>query len=118
MNIFRQVFRSSISPILRQQRQMGYLGVVNGNLRYCCVNNIDFTGKKYIIPYICTSYTDEIDEIILEAVSDIPSDDYHSTISVVEAYVNLHLKKQYGYNFNVKLLPPAKNMLPPCHNLL
>lgn len=119
MNVFRQ----ALLPVFRlkagiQKRTMGYVGAVSVSMRYCCVHNIDYTGKKYIIPYTCTSYSDEIDGLILDAVADIPSDDYNVSIGIVESVVNQQLKKQYGYTFNVKLLPPAQSMIPPCHNLL
>jgi hypothetical protein len=69
MNVFRQAITPFFTGI--QKRSMGYIGVVNGAMRYCCVHNIDYTGKKYIIPYTCTSYSDDIDGLILEAVLDI-----------------------------------------------
>ncbi len=118
MNIFRQALAPILRPIVAKRRSMGYIGVVNGSMRYCCVHNIDYTGKKYIIPYTCTAYSDDIDGLILEAVCDIPPDDYQSSILITETYVNRQLLKQYGFDFNVKLLPPAKNMIPPCHNLI
>ncbi len=106
----------ALKPFLTQHRSMGYIGIINGS-RYGCIDNIDYTGKKYIIPYTCTSYSDDIDGLILDAVCDVPSEDYLSSMKIIEMDVNKQLKRQYGFNFNVTLLPPGKTLRPPCHNL-
>jgi hypothetical protein len=88
-----------------------------GSLRYGCVNVIDYTGDAYLIPYTCAIYTDEIDGLIRNIVCDIPQADYHVTAHIIESMVNQQLFRAQGKFYNVKLMPPAKNMLPPCHNL-
>jgi len=94
-------------------RRLAYIGTFS-NIRYGCVKIVDYSGFNYIIPYTTKVYTDDIDGMINNIVCDIPPEDYHATAHIVETMINQRLTRAYGIFHDVKLLPPTKNMLPPC----
>ncbi len=100
-----------VHPHIR--RNMSFISYTGG-LRYGCTKIVDYAGATYLVPYSCSIYTDEIEGFINHAVCDIPAEDYHVSAHVIEAVVNQRLTRLHGRNFNLTLMPPAKNMLPPC----
>lgn len=116
-NIFQFARRFVNVPQMRSMAYIGHIDSVVGPLRYGCVDMMDYTGKKYLIPYTCTKYTDEIDDIINNIVCDIPPEEYNKISHIVECMVNKTLYRKYTTYHYVRLFPSAKNMLPPCLNV-
>jgi len=114
MNSIRQALTRSLG--LAPFRGMSFNAHI-GPLRYGSLKVIDYTGKCYLIPYSCSVYIDDIDGMLSNIIRDIPPEDYQCSAHIVEVILNRQLTKLYKLDYNVKLHPPAKNMLPPCHNL-
>jgi hypothetical protein len=108
-----QLLRPHQFQVQQQRRNMSFTAA-SGALRYGCTKIVDYAGVSYIVPYSCSIYTDEIDGFINNVVCDIPAEDYHTSAHIIEAVVNQRLTRLYGCNFNLILMPPAKNMLPSC----
>jgi hypothetical protein len=116
MNTIRPLIASLINT-LPARRSLAFQAKI-GTLRYGSIKVIDYAGDCYLIPYSCSVYVEDIDGMISQIVCDIPKEEYRCSLHIIETVINRQLFRMYGRGYDVKLLPPAKNMLPPCHNLV
>jgi hypothetical protein len=117
-NICQFARRHLLSTSKRCMSYVGNLNSPSGTIRYGAVNIMDYSGKNYIIPYTCIKYSDEIDYFVSNYVKDIPAEDYHNILPIIECMVNNTLIRLYRVPHHVRLMPPAKSMIPPCWSLI